>query len=73
MAKPQSRLAFVGVLILFGGSAISQQAVDPAFVPRIETPAYETGKGPRVLIDAQRTLWYSRFAINLVRWLTGVL
>jgi hypothetical protein len=34
------------------GSAMSQQAVDPAFVPTIEVPQHEVGQGPRVVIDA---------------------
>ena len=52
MVRPQSGLAFVGAVFFVVGSAISQQAVDPAFVPRIETPEYEVGQGPKVVIDA---------------------
>ena len=52
MARPKSGLAFLGALFFFSGSALSQQAVDPGFVPRIETPEYKVGQGPRVVIDA---------------------
>jgi hypothetical protein len=53
LARSKSALASIGALFLFvAGSAVSQQAVDPAFVPTIETPEYEVGKGPRVVIDA---------------------
>lgn len=52
MPKPLLELAFVGALFVLADSAISQQVVDAAFVPRIETPAYEAGQGPRVVIDA---------------------
>ena len=52
MARLLSGLAVVGVLFFLASSAISQQAVDPAFVPRIERPQYKAGQGPRVVIDA---------------------
>jgi hypothetical protein len=52
MARPQLGGALVGVLFFFSSTAIAQQAVDPAFAPRIETPEYEAGHGPRVVIDA---------------------
>jgi hypothetical protein len=47
----QSGLAFLGALF-FAGVAISQRAVDPEFVPRIEMPQYKAGQGPRVIVDA---------------------
>lgn len=52
MLRPKSALVFLGALFFFAGPAISQQAVDPEFVPRIEAPEYAVGQGPRVVIDA---------------------
>jgi hypothetical protein len=52
MSRQRSRLALIGALFFFSGPAISQQAVDRAFVPRVEMPEYELGQGPRVMIDA---------------------
>jgi len=43
----------LGLLLaaLCGGVVPAQQVADPGFAPPIPRPAYETGKGPTVLID----------------------
>ncbi len=41
----------VAVILFLVASAYCQQVADTAFQPPIEKPAYENGKGPRVVID----------------------
>jgi hypothetical protein len=36
----------------FAAAAGAQQVADFDFAPPIETPAYEVGRGPKVVIDA---------------------
>lgn len=50
-SSPLPRI-LAGLPVVFVCSALSQQAVDPEFVPSIDVPEYESGQGPRVLIDA---------------------
>jgi hypothetical protein len=46
------RVVIITLSVLFTCSALSQLAVDPEFVPSIDAPEYESGRGPLVLIDA---------------------
>ena len=44
--------SFVAALLLMLPAAHAQQVADPDFAPPIDKPAYELGRGPRVVIDA---------------------
>lgn len=45
-------VVFVGLLLAYAEPAKPQQVDEPTFVPSIDTPEYEVGQGPRVVIDA---------------------
>jgi hypothetical protein len=46
------RVVILTLTVLFACSALSQQPVDPEFVPSVDVPEYASGHGPLVLIDA---------------------
>jgi hypothetical protein len=53
------------MLALLSGAAVAQQHADPDFRPQVGTPAYRSGSGPRIGIDAAHKNWHTaagRFA-----------
>jgi len=44
--------ALTAFVLVSAVTARAQQASDPAFTPVVEKPEYQTGRGPRVIIDA---------------------
>jgi len=46
------RILLLIVLMIFFGDAYTQQISDTAYQPEILKPAYASGSGPLVLIDA---------------------
>ena len=46
------RVVLFTLSVLLACSTLSQQAVDPEFVPSVDVSEYESGQGPLVLIDA---------------------